>query len=233
MEAGSGSVAVLKLLAIVLVFGLVLLWFDLRRKPVVRAAAKSLRPLKPKTGADCPLCRTEQGACINERAIRARPRPWREGRSRHGRKKESGTEGYACDRVSCLYYGITDADRPCSGCRWAPHLHWRCAPAWCQCGKYERIQDLKCQACGHKFTVRRHSVLYRLKTQSVRVAEALTFLAEGVDGSVLGRAWQMGEGSLRRWLTRAGLHAEKVHEHFFRGLRCEHVQLDELWANAC
>ena len=40
-------------------------------------------------------------------------------------------------------------------------------------GKHEWIQDLKCQACGLKFTVRRHTVLYRLKTQSARVAEAL------------------------------------------------------------
>jgi transposase-like protein len=90
---------------------------------------------------------------------------------------------------------------------------------------------LKCQACGHKFTVRRHTVLYRLKTQSARVAEALTFLAEGVDVSVLERVWQIGEGTLRTWLTRADLHAEKLHEHFFWGLRFDHVQLDELWAN--
>ena len=74
-------------------------------------------------------------------------------------------------------------------------------------------------------------MLYRLKPHSARVAEALTFLAEGVDVSVLERVWQIGEGTLRSWLTRAGLHAEKVHEHFFRGLRFDHVQLDELWAN--
>jgi transposase-like protein len=91
---------------------------------------------------------------------------------------------------------------------------------------------LKCQACGRKFTVRRHTVLYRLKTHSTRVAEALTFLAEGVDVSVLERVWQIGEGTLRTWLTRAGLHAEKLHAHVFRGLRFDPIQLDELWANA-
>jgi IS1 family transposase len=32
-------------------------------------------------------------------------------------------------------------------------------------------------------------------------------------------------------LTRAGLHAEKLHAHFFQGLRFENIQLDELWAN--
>jgi len=62
-------------------------------------------------------------------------------------------------------------------------------------------------------------------------AEALTFLAEGVDASVSERAWQLGEGTLRTWLTRAGLHAEKVHEHFFQQLWFDIFKLDELWAN--
>jgi hypothetical protein len=88
-----------------------------------------------------------------------------------------------------------------------------------------------CQACGHKFTTRRHTVLYRLKTHSARVAEALTFLAEGVDVAVLERVWGTREGTLRTWLTRAGLHARKLHARFFQDLRCAHIQLDELWAN--
>jgi transposase-like protein len=115
---------------VVLVFGLLLLGAGLWRKPAVRkSAAQRPRPLKPKTGAVCPLCRAEQGATVDEGKAAVPPRPWREGRSRRGRKKG--------------------------------------------------IQDLKCQACGHKFTVRRHTVLYRLKTHSARVAETLTFLVEG------------------------------------------------------
>ena len=183
------------------------------------AAGKRPRPLKPKTGADCPLCRVEQGATVGEGTAAVAPRPWREVRSRRGRKKGSETAGYACDHALCAYYGITD-----------PTIHALVADG--HHGKYELIQDLKCQACGHKFTVRRHTVLYRLKTHSARVAEALTFLAEGVDVSVLERVWQISEGTLRTWLTRAGLHAEKLHAHFFRGLRFDHIQLDELWANA-
>ena len=80
--------------------------------------------------------------------------------------------------------------------------------------------------------VRRPTVLYRLKTRSGRVAEALTFLAEGVEVSVLERVWGIAEGTLRTWLTRAGLHAEKLHEDFFQSLSFRHIPLDELWANA-
>ncbi len=49
--------------------------------------------------------------------------------------------------------------------------------------------------------------------------EALTFLAEGVDVSVLERVWQIGEGTLRTWLTRVGLHTEELHEAGYGVLR--------------
>jgi hypothetical protein len=109
MERGSDSVAQLNLLVVVLVIGLWLLWSEQWRKSAVRAVAKGPRPLKPKTGADCPFCQVERGALVNERRVSNLPRPWREGWSRCGRKKASVTEGYACDQVACAYYGITDA----------------------------------------------------------------------------------------------------------------------------
>ena len=103
MGNGADGFAPLNLLLVVLVFGLVsLLWSELWRKPAMReAAGKRPRPLKPKTGADCPLCQVEQGAVIDEGSAAARPRPWREGRSRRGRKKGSVTTGYACDDAHC------------------------------------------------------------------------------------------------------------------------------------
>ena len=101
MESGPHGFAPLNLLVVVLVFELLLLWSELWRKPVVRAVAKGPRPLKPKTGADCPLCRVEQGATVGEGTAAVAPRPWREGRSRRGRKKGSVTTGYACDDAHC------------------------------------------------------------------------------------------------------------------------------------
>jgi IS1 family transposase len=221
MGSDAYGFAPLNLLLVVLVFGLVLLLpgsLSWRKAAVEKSTAKASRLLKPKTGADCPICQGEQGAHIDEGSAAVLPRPWREGRSARGRKKASETRGYACDNRACVYYGVTD-----------PAIHALVADG--HHGKYERIQDLKCQACGCKFTVRRHTVLYRLKTPSAHVAEALTFLAEGVDVSVLERVWQIGEGTLRSWLTRAGLHAAKLHEQVFRALQFQHIQLDELWAN--
>ena len=64
-------------------------------------------------------------------------------------------------------------------------------------GKKELIQDLMCQACGKKFSVRRDTVLYRLKSQSEKVALMLSLLAEGMDVSALERVTRIKEGTLR------------------------------------
>jgi IS1 family transposase len=97
-------------------------------------------------------------------------------------------------------------------------------------GKTDVIQDLRCQSCGRKISVRWGTTLYRLKTSSARVALILALMAEGVDGSALERVFGSREGTLRTWLTRAGMQAGKVHRHFFHHLILHHIQLDELWA---
>jgi transposase-like protein len=93
-------------------------------------------------------------------------------------------------------------------------------------GKHEKVQDLMCQACGKKFTVRRDTVLYCLKTHSEKVVQALALMAEGVDFSMLERVMEIGEGTLRTWLTRAGMHAERLHGVFFQELIFCHIQQD-------
>jgi IS1 family transposase len=184
---------------------------------VARVPAKKPRSLKPKTGDDCARCR-DFTALKPEVAGRCLPPPWRANPSRRGPKKHSNTEGLACVQPACGYLGITDAT-----------LH--ALIAYGGHGKDEWIQDLYCDACQPKFTVRRDTGLYRLTTPSAEVAEALTYLAEGVDVSVLERTMGKGEGTLRTWVTRAGLHAAKLHAHFFQRLTFHHIQLDELWAN--
>jgi hypothetical protein len=98
-------------------------------------------------------------------------------------------------------------------------------------GKKDVIQDLRGQACGRKISMRWGTALSRLKTSSARLAVILALMAEGVDGSAMERVFGNREGTLRTWLTQAGLQAPKVHRHFFRHLILHHIQLDELLAN--
>ena len=175
------------------------------------------KPLKPKTPDDCAIGREEKGSPPKEIQPGQLPRPWNEVRNRRGHKKSIFTQGYACNNRKCAFFHIMD-ERVHALVGYGHHR------------KSERIQDLMCQACGKKFSVRRDTVLYRLKSHSEKVALMLSLLAEGMDVSALERVARIKEGTLRTWLTRAGMHAEKLHARLFQELIYGHIQLDELWA---
>jgi hypothetical protein len=123
---------------------------------VIPVPAKKPRPLKPKTGDDCVRCRNFPRLKPNS-AGRCLPPPWRGNPSRRGPKKRPNTEGFACVQLACAYCGITDAT-----------IH--ALISYGGYGKDEWIQDLYCDACQHKFTVRRDTALYQLKTPSAAEA---------------------------------------------------------------
>jgi IS1 family transposase len=93
---------------------------------------------------------------------------------------------------------------------------------------YEQIQTFRCQACHTTFSGRRDTPLYRLKTPSHQVAMVLSALAEGLDASAAERVFGYRQATITTWLTRAGEHAQLLHERCFCHLRLPHLQLDEL-----
>jgi IS1 family transposase len=56
----------------------------------------------------------------------------------------------------------------------------------------------------------------------------LTALAEGLDPSAAERVFGYRQATITTWLSRAGEHAQTLHEHFFCDLQILHLQLDEL-----
>ncbi len=142
-------------------------------------------------------------------------RPWREVKSRRGAPKRVNTEGYACPNPKCLYFGITD-----------DQIHALVGDG--MHGHAERIQTFRCQACRTTFSARYHTPLYRLKTPSHQIAVVLAALAEGLDLSAAERVFGYRQATITTWLSRAGEHAQTLHERFFCHLRLPHLQLDEL-----
>jgi len=57
---------------------------------------------------------------------------------------------------------------------------------------------------------------------------ALAALAEGLDPSAAERVFGFRQATITTWLSRAGEHAQILHEHFFFHLHLPHIQLDEL-----
>jgi IS1 family transposase len=56
----------------------------------------------------------------------------------------------------------------------------------------------------------------------------LSALAEGLDPSAAARVFGFSQATITRWLTRAGSHAQLLHERCFCHLWLPHLQLDEL-----
>jgi hypothetical protein len=125
------------------------------------------------------------------------------------------TEGFACHNRTCRYFAITDAS-----------IHALVGDG--RHGRAERIQTFRCQACRTTFSARRDTPLYRLKTPSHQVAMVLAALAEGLDPSAAERVFGYRQATITTWLSRAGGHAQTLHERFFRTLHLPYLQLDEL-----
>jgi hypothetical protein len=180
-----------------------------RRRPLIP------RRLKPRTPLDCPACRL---SCAHSSVVGPVPapvRPWSEVKRRRGAPKRVNTEGFACPNQQCLYFGITDA-----------RMHALVGDG--KHGQTERIQTFRGPACRSTFTSRRNTPLYRLKTPSQQVAVVLSALAEGLDPSAAERVFGYRQATVTTWLTRAGQHAQTLHERFFCHLHLPHLQLDEL-----
>jgi transposase-like protein len=184
----------LLLLVCVLMFSLA--WLCFLRWPhhgsAQLAAAKRTplhRLLKPRSPHDCPACRLSSTLSSGVEPAPQPVRPWREVKSRRGAPKRVNTEGFACPNQQCPYSGITDA-----------HVHALVGDG--THGQAERIQTLRCQACGTTFSARRHTPLYRLKTPSHQIAMVLTALAEGLDLSAAERVFGYRQATITTWLSR-------------------------------
>ena len=206
------------LLVVFLILSLALLWrlcwFHLQPSHSNVGSGRTMvqRLLKPRTPLDCPICRLSSSSV---RPASAPVRPWSEVKSRRGAPKRVNTEGYACPNQQCPYFGITDS-----------HIHALVGDG--KHGSAEPVQTFRCQACRTTFSARRDTPLYRLKTPSQQVAMVLSALAEGLDASAAERVFGYRQATITSWLTRAGRHAENLHEHCFRNLHIPHLQLDEL-----
>ncbi|MDQ5854331.1 MAG: hypothetical protein M3380_20125 [Chloroflexota bacterium] len=193
------------------------LWHRRRHPQLDRPGATTTvhRLLKPRTPDACPACRHQRALPPSAPAPPPAARPWCERKSRRGAPKRIATDGFACPNLACAYYRVTDAQIHALV---GDGLH----------GKHERIQTLRCQACGTTFTSRRDTPLYRLKTPSQRVGEVLTAVAEGLDIAAAERVFGHHHATITTWLTRASEHSATLHDHWFRHLHLPHVQLDEL-----
>ena len=209
------------LLVVCLPLSLALLWcLDwLRLQPShSRGEAKRTtrhRLLKPRCPNDRPACRLASTPSLDGGSAPLHVRPWSEVKSRRGAPKRIPTDGFACPNQQCAYFGITDAS-----------IHALVGDG--KHGQAEHIQTFRGPACRTTLTSRRNTPLYRLKTPAYQVAMVLSALAEGLDPSATSRVFGFRQATIIIWLSRAGEHAQALHQRFFSILQLPHLQLDEL-----
>ena len=170
-------------------------------RQLLKKKKKEKRPrkppvLRPKSERDCRFCREEKGK--RRSAKREIPISWQLRKGRGGRKKKIGTEGYICPNNRCEYYGISEE---------AVHA----LVGYGVHGTYKVIRDFKCQACGKKFTARRNTILYRLKSHSGLIEKIFWLFALGVDASAMEEVFRVREIiTIRTWLCRSGMQGQKL-----------------------
>jgi IS1 family transposase/transposase-like protein len=194
-------------------------WSWLRRaqtfRPNSAAQLHGPRPLKPRPPSDCADCRSALPTATPPQPTTT---PYAQQKSRRGRKKQSETEGHACPHPDCQQFRNTDA---------ATHA----LVANGHHGKNQPVEDLKCQLCGTKITIRRNTPLFRLKTPPQKVALVLALVAEGLTVAAASFVFGIREATIATWLTRAGLHAQALHAQRLQHLQLNLIQFDELRAS--
>jgi hypothetical protein len=145
-----------------------------------------LQIYRPKSQKDCPCCQAAlaQGIPLSPECQHTPLTPWDQIKGKEGPPKFICTEGHFCSNPSCRYYGISDQN-----------IH-----ALCGYGKQDvnkSIQDLFCQACKTKVSSRKHTPLYRLKTPSTIVCQALHMLALAATVSMVEVVLNVRESSVR------------------------------------
>jgi hypothetical protein len=132
-----------------------------------------------------------------------------------GRKKQMDTSMYFCPNQDCANYGQVGPDNQVIG---AGHY-----------GK-QQGQLLKCKVCGQRFSTRRGTPLFDLKTDEQTFYDVIACLAEGNGIRATARIKNVDKDTVAAWLDRASQHIEAVSCYLMVNLHFEAVQLDEFWS---
>jgi len=96
----------------------------------------------------------------------------------------------------------------------------------------QKEQRCYCDVCEQTFSVKKGTIFYRLKTDSVQVMLVITLLAYGCPVQAIVAAFGFDERTVKKWWQRAGAHCQDVHEHLVESgqFDLQQVQADEIKA---
>jgi transposase-like protein len=132
-----------------------------------------------------------------------------------GGKKRIDTSLYFCSNEGCSNNGKVGSDNQIIGAgRYGKH----------------QAQLLKCKVCGQRFSARRGTPLFDLKTDEQTFYDVIACLAEGNGIWATARIKNVDKDTVAAWLDRASQHVEAVSRYLLVDLHFDAVQLDEFWS---
>ena len=96
--------------------------------------------------------------------------------------------------------------------------------------KARNIRCLRCTTCGHSFSERAGTPLYRTQLPEQTVLQVSQHLVEGTGLRATGRLCGVSLNTVLRFARRAGDHARQFHDQLVRHVEVNQVQVDEAWA---
>jgi len=98
----------------------------------------------------------------------------------------------------------------------------------CQVYGRRRTRFLRCRACGYRFSERRGTPIFNLKTDEAKIAKAIRYIAEGHSIRSTARKLGMDKNTLCRILERMRPDGRTA-EYLTRVLRIDEETLEKLW----
>jgi transposase-like protein len=87
----------------------------------------------------------------------------------------------------------------------------------------------RCSVCGHTFSARRGTPLYRRRTSETLMTQVLTLVAHGCPPAAIEAAFGLQARTVRDWVTAAGQHAQTMQQALVEQPRdLQQVQADEI-----
>jgi len=96
--------------------------------------------------------------------------------------------------------------------------------------KARNIRCLRCTTCGHHFSQRAGTPLFRTQLPEGKALAIAQHLAEGTGMQPTARLCGVSLNTVLRFARRAGDHAREFHEQMVQHVEVNQVQVDEAWA---
>jgi transposase-like protein len=92
-----------------------------------------------------------------------------------------------------------------------------------------KVRKYICHTCGIRFCDRTNTAFYDIRTSEDKVQLAIEMVTKGMSIQGISDVLKSKPSTIRRWISKASSHCEKVNETVLKNVETPKVEMDELW----